>query len=290
MHTCSNPRNGLKQVQPVNEQPTRGLHLATESAEGPKPPEPYLCPMKKRDSGLIFGRHPVEEALQQGRAVEKVFLLQGTRGDFEKKIRRLCREQNIPLQMVPRQKLDRMVRANHQGVVLSLSAIPFYRLEDLLPQVYEKGEAPLLAILDGITDVRNMGAIARSAELCGVHALIISRKGHARLHEDAVKTSAGALLRLPVCRESSILSAVKLLQDSGIRVLAARAEAENVLRDMDLRLPIAFVFGDEGKGISRAVEELCNQAFRIPQKGEGHSFNVSVAAGICFYESMMQRR
>ncbi len=246
--------------------------------------------MKKRDSGLIFGRHPVEEALRQGRSIEKVFLLQGTRGDFEKEIRQLCRGQNIPLQMVPRQKLDRMVRGNHQGVVLSLSAIPFYRLEDLLPQIYERGEAPLLALLDGITDVRNMGAIARSAELCGVHALVISRKGHARLHEDAVKTSAGALLRLPVCRESSMLSAVKYLQSSGVRVLAARPEAPEVLRNIPLNTPTAFVFGDEGKGISRAVDKLCDLAFRIPQKGEGNSFNVSVAAGICFYESMMQRQ
>ena len=245
--------------------------------------------MKQKNAGLIFGRHPVEEALREQTQLEKVFLLQGTRGAFEKLIRRLCRERGVPLQMVPKQKLDRMVRGNHQGIVLTLSAIPFYRLEDVLPQIYEQGEAPLLAVLDGITDVRNMGAIARSAELCGVHALVISQKGHARLHEDAIKTSAGALLHLPVCREPATTTAVQYLLDSGIQVLAARENASQTLRETDLNQPTAFVFGDEGKGISQAVERICTASFRIPQKGKGNSFNVSVAAGICFYESMMQR-
>ncbi len=246
--------------------------------------------MKQKNAGLIFGRHPVEEALREHDQIEKVFLLQGTRGEFEKRIRHLCRERGIPLQMVPKQKLDRMLRGNHQGIVLTLSAIPFYRLEDVLPQIYERGETPLLAVLDGITDVRNMGAIARSAELCGVHALVISQKGHARLHEDAIKTSAGALLRLPVCRESSTTAAVQYLLNSGIEVLAARANAPHNLREMPLQQPIAFVLGDEGKGISPAVERLCSASFHIPQKGQGNSFNVSVAAGICFYECMMARR
>lgn len=246
--------------------------------------------MKKNDKSLLFGRHPVEEALQQHKQIEKVFLQQGTRGQFEKYLRQVCKEKNIPLQMVPKQKLDRMVRGNHQGVVLALSSIPFYRLEDLLPQIYEQGKTPLLAVLDGVSDVRNMGAIARSAELCGVHALVISRKGHARMHEDAVKTSAGALLRLPVCRESSITTAVQYLQNSGISVLAAKADAKHTLREMELTQPLAFVLGDEGKGISPNVKNLCNRAFQIPQKGRGNSFNVSVAAGICFYEAMMQRQ
>ncbi len=243
----------------------------------------------KKNKDLLFGRHPVEEALRQSTQIEKVFLLQGTRGAFEKRIRLLCRERGVPLQMVPRQKLDRMVKGNHQGVVLTYSVVPFHQLEDLLPHLFEQGQTPLLALLDGVTDVRNMGAIARSAELCGVHALVISRKGHARMHEDAIKTSAGALLRIPVCRESSMTAAVEYLRNSGIRVLAADGKADTPLHQMELKTPLAFVFGDEGKGISTSVKRLCNQAFYIPQRGAGESFNVSVAAGICFYEAMLQR-
>ena len=244
---------------------------------------------KQRDD-LIYGRHPVLEALQAGQPVDKVFLQQGTRGDFEKELRHLCRDREVPMTVIPQAKLQRMVKGNHQGVVAQLAAAAYQRVEDVLPHLYERGETPLLLLLDGVTDVRNLGAIARSAEVCGAHALIIPQKNSAGLTADAVKSSAGALSRLPVCREKSMVSTVEYLQMSGVRVIASDLQAEQYLHDLSLSGPLCIVMGAEDTGISPGVARAADVTFRIPQAGTLNSFNVSVAAGILLYEAMRGRR
>ncbi len=242
------------------------------------------------NSDLIYGRHPVLEALNAGKPVDKVFLQQGTSGPFEKELRHLCRDREVPMRVIPRDRLQRMVRrGTHQGVVAVLAAAAYQRLEDVLPLIFEQGEVPLLLVLDGVTDVRNLGAIARSAEVTGAQALVIGQKNSAGLSGDAVKASAGALLRLPVCREKSVVGAITLLQNSGVRVLASDLEGDRALHECDLQAPTALVLGSEGEGISRAVARQADVRFRLPQAGSLNSFNVSVAAGIMLYEVMRAR-
>lgn len=237
----------------------------------------------------IFGRHPVLEALQAGQPVEKVWLQQGTRGEFEKELRQLCRTHQVPMTIIPKERLNRMVKGNHQGVVALQAVAPYQQLDDILPFIYEQGEQPLILLLDGVTDTRNFGAIARSAELCGVHALVIPVKGSAGLTPDALKTSAGALARIPVCRVKSLVSTIELLQQSGVRVLASDLSGEAFLPATELTGPTALVLGAEGEGISRGVAKAADECFKIPQLGTLNSFNVSVAAGIMLYETMRQR-
>lgn len=238
---------------------------------------------------LIYGRHPVTDAIRNGVAIDKVLLQQGTRGEFEREIRHLCRDFDIPMQVVPKERLNKWTRGNHQGVIGLLSLLSYYRLSDMLPLIYERGETPLLVLLDGVTDVRNLGAIARSAECCGAHALVIPAKGSALINAEAVKTSAGALTRLPVCRERSLVKAIELLRQSGIRVLGSDLRAQHLVFQLDLKGPVALVVGSEGEGISAAIREQVDELFIIPQVGTTDSFNVSVAAGIMLYEVMRQR-
>ncbi len=243
---------------------------------------------KQRDD-LIYGRHPVLEALQAGQPVDKVFLQSGTRGDFEKELRHLCRDREVPMTIIPQAKLQRMVRGNHQGVIAQLAAAPYHRVEDVLPQLYEQGETPLFLLLDGVTDVRNLGAIARSAEVCGAHAIIIPQKNSAGLTADAVKSSAGALSRLPVCREKSMVSTVEFLRMSGVQVIASDLQAGKFLHELTLTGPLCIVMGAEDEGISQGVARAADVTFKIPQAGTLNSFNVSVAAGILLYEVMRGR-
>lgn len=237
----------------------------------------------------IFGRHPVLEALQAGQSLEKVWLQRGTRGEFEKNLRRLCRDRQVPMTITDKDRLSKMVRGNHQGVVALLTAATYYKLEDVLPFVYEQSQVPLMLILDGVTDVRNFGAIARSAELCGAQAIIIPSKGSAGLTAEAVKTSAGALSRLPVCRVKSLVSTIQYLQESGVQVFASDLSGKGFLHELDLSGPVALVLGSEGDGISQGVARAADACFKIPQIGTLNSFNVSVAAGIMLYETMRQR-
>jgi len=241
------------------------------------------------DKQWVFGRHPVLEALAANQPVEKVWLQQGTRGEFEKELRHLCRDLKIPMTVLPKDSINRLVKGNHQGVVALLGAAAYQQLDDILPFVYEKGETPLLLLLDGVTDVRNFGAIARSAELCGVHAVVIPAKGSAGLSAEALKTAAGALARVPVCRVKSLVSTITFLQESGVRVLASDLSGDKYLHELDLTGPVALVLGSEGEGISKGVAAAADRCFRIPQLGTLNSFNVSVATGIMLYESMRQR-
>lgn len=245
--------------------------------------------MKKEKTQLIYGRHPVLDAINEGTTFDKIFLQQGTRGEFEKELRKLCNRHNIPMTVAPKEKLNKFTRANHQGVIGLLSLISYYRIEDLLPSIYEQNQNPLIVLLDGVTDVRNFGAIARSAEVCGAHALVVPKKGSAFINAEALKTSAGALTKIPVCRENSLITAIETLQMSGIQVLASSLKAEKRLFDIDLSAPVALVVGSEGEGISTGVERKADELFIIPQVGTTDSFNVSVASGIMLYEVMRQR-
>lgn len=245
--------------------------------------------MKAQNKSMIFGRHPVVDAIKTGTPFDKLILQQGTRGEFEKEIRKLSKQFNIPLQYAPKERIGKMVRGNHQGIIGFLSLINYYRLEDVLPMIYEKSETPIIVLLDGVTDIRNFGAIARSAEVCGVHALVIPQKGNAQINADAIKTSAGALTKIPICRETSILAAVEYLQLSGIQVMASDLQGEKKVDEIDWKLPSAMVIGSEGDGVSKHVLRKVNEKFIIPQVGTTDSFNVSVAAGIMLYECLRQR-
>lgn len=245
--------------------------------------------MQKSSKEFIYGRHPVIDALKANASIDKVLLQRGTTGDLEKELRYLTRDRNIPLQMVPKDRLNRIVRGNHQGVIAFTSPVTLQRLENVLPLLYEQSQIPLFILLDGVTDIRNFGAIARSAELCGAHAIVMGRNKTPMLNAEAVKTSAGALRRIPVCRQSSLPAAIEYLQQSGVRVLASDLTAEKPLHQVDLKGPVAFILGAEGRGISPSIAKIADERFVIPQRGNTDSFNVSVAAGIMLYECLRQR-
>jgi len=238
---------------------------------------------------LIFGRHPVVDALKSGTSIDKLLLQQGSRGEFEKEIRHLSRQFNIPLQVIPKERMNKWTRKNHQGIIGLLSLLTYYKIEDVLPTVYEQSKTPLFVILDGVTDVRNFGAIARSAEVCGAQALIIPKKGSAQINADAIKTSAGALTKIAVCRENSLITTIEFLQMSGIQVLASDLQGTKKVQEIDFTLPTALVVGSEGEGVSKAVLQKVDERFIIPQVGTTDSLNVSVAAGIMLYEAVRQR-
>lgn len=241
-------------------------------------------------SEIIFGRHPVVEALQEGRNLEKVLLQQGTRGELEVEVRNLCKQQGIPLVVVPKEKLQKMApQVNHQGIVAIVPSLVYHELEDLLPLVYEKGETPLLVILDGVTDVRNLGAIARSAEAIGAHALIVPKKGSASINGDALKAAAGALHYLPVCRVDNLERCLDYLALNGVRTAAADLRGKEYLFEADLSGPIALVMGSEDRGVRPHLLRKTDVHFKIPMQGKTDSFNVSVAAGIALYEILRQR-
>ncbi len=237
----------------------------------------------------IFGIHPLLEALEAGKTPEKILMQKGLQGDNFQKIFSLARRQKIPFQMVPVEKLNRITRKNHQGVVAVMPVIVYHKLEDLLPAIFESGETPLIVLLDGITDVRNLGAIARSAECAGAHALVLPEKGSASVNADAIKASAGALNRIPVCREAHILESIAFIRECGIRVVACDSKGQNSLWEEDLRSPLAIIMGAEDKGVSPAAQKTADQVVEIPMKGHVASLNVSVATGIILFETLRQR-
>ncbi len=238
---------------------------------------------------LIYGRHPIIDAIQSGTPLDKLLLQQGIRGDFEKEIRHYSKKFNIPLQVVPKERLNRLIKGNHQGIAGYLSLIRYDKLEDVIPILFEKNDAPLLVLLDGVTDVRNLGAIARSAECLGAQALVIGKKNSAQINAEALKTSAGALTKIPVCREGSLIKATEFLIMSGIQVVASSLHADKKIFDIDFQLPTAIVVGSEGKGVNPALLKAATETFIIPQSGRTDSLNVSVAAGVILYEASRQR-
>ena len=239
---------------------------------------------------MIFGIHPLLEALEAGREIDKVMMRRGLRTEESARILALSRERSVPVQFVPEERLGRMTQRQHQGVIAFISEIEYTPLEELVARVYEEGRAPFIVLLDGLTDVRNFGAIARTAECAGVDALVIPERGSVSVTADAVKTSAGALHRIPVCRVSSIAAAVGLLQSSGVRVVAASEKAEERYTETALQLPLGLVMGAEDHGVSTDVLRMADSITRIPQVGAIGSLNVSVAAGILIYEAVRQEQ
>lgn len=235
-------------------------------------------------SDYIYGIHSVLEAMGAGRTIDKIFLK-----NPKNEVGRMARELGIPVQVVPEERLNRFTRKNHQGVVALMSAIEYCRLDDLLPAFFEEGVLPFVLVLDGITDVRNFGAIARTAECCGVNAIVIPSKGSVSVGADAVKTSAGALNHIPVCREDSLVKAVKFLQQSGCSVVCATEKSSQNYTTADYTCPVALVMGAEGTGISTEILRIADVRAAIPMFGHIGSLNVGVAAGVMMYEVVRQR-
>ena len=242
------------------------------------------------DNTIIYGRHPVADAIRAGKPFEKVMMQQGMRGEAEIEIRQLTKAASIPLSIVPREKLSKMaLGGNHQGILGFLTLVEYQRLDEILPFVFEKGETPLILLLDGVTDVRNFGAIARSAEVMGVHAIVVPMQGSALLNGDAMKASAGALSRVAICREKTLSATLDLLAMSGVRVVASDLRAEKKVFEVDFTQPTAILMGSEDVGVSSALLRRADETFIIPQIGRTDSLNVSVATGIILYEALRQR-
>jgi 23S rRNA (guanosine2251-2'-O)-methyltransferase len=242
-----------------------------------------------KKENIIYGLHPVAEAVRSGQEIDRVLFRKGLQGSFSAELLQLLKMHEIPFQFVPQEKLDRITRKNHQGIIAFISGISYQSVEHLVPLLFEQGKVPLLVVLDGITDVRNFGAICRTAECAGADGIVIPAHGSAQVNEEAIRTSAGALMNIPVCREKSLLVAVEFLKQSGIRIIGSTEHAENYYYREDLTQPMAIVMGSEERGISIQLRKLCDAEVKIPMQGNTSSLNVSVAAGILIFEAVKQR-
>ena len=243
----------------------------------------------QKEKDMIFGLRPIIEAVESGKEIEKIFIKRELGGELAQQLWNLVHERQIPVVKVPVEKLNRLTRKNHQGAIAYLSPVVYQHIEDIIPVLYEEGKTPFVVVLDGVTDVRNFGAIARTCECAGVDAIVVPMKGGAAANADAVKTSAGALHIIPVCREISVQKAVQFLKDSGLTIVAASEKAVQDYSQADYKNPLAIVMGSEDVGISPEVLRLCDQMVSIPVLGKIQSLNVSVAAGVLIYEAVKQR-
>jgi len=237
----------------------------------------------------VFGRNPVLTALQSGASLEKVFIQDSIHGQFEKEIRSLCKERHVPLARLPKFKIDREVKGKHQGIYALGSLVEYVQLDNLIALLYEQVGAPRLLLLDGIMDVRNLGAIARSAEVLGVHALLVSTQRSAPINEVAIKTSAGALGLLPVSRVGSIAQTMTLLNESGFTSFVSTVDDGVPPDQIDSSMPWVLVVGSEDRGVSRETKDHADHRVTIPQVGQIESLNVSVATAILLYELVKVR-
>ena len=240
-------------------------------------------------SSLIAGRQPVVEAILSGRSIDKILFQKNISGESIGEIRRLAKEKNIPIQQVPPEKLHSMTRTNHQGCIAIAGLVNYLDLQQVIDHVVSKGETPLFVMLDGITDVRNIGGIARTAVCCGAQAIIIPDKGVGALNEEAMKSSAGDLEKINVCRVSSLLKAIDDLHWNGIKVFTSEMNAERKVFEIDFKDPCCIIMGSEEKGVQSYLSKAADSVFSIPMAGQFDSFNVSVATGIILYEALKQR-
>lgn len=251
-----------------------------------------LCYERKNlytmDNNLIFGIRPVAEAIEAGRQLERLYIRKGAEGRLMQELKDLCMRHRIRYQEVPVEKLDRLTRGNHQGVVAQTASIAYVELTDILERVPED-ETPLIVAFDGVTDVRNFGAIARSAECAGAHGLLAPLKNAAPVNAEAIRASAGALTTIPVCRVGSIRMTLAQLQQQGFQVVAATEKSRKLLYDADFRRPTVLVMGSEERGISNEVLKLCDEQLAIPMIGHIESLNVSAAAAVMLFEAVRQR-
>lgn len=243
----------------------------------------------KENKDYIFGIRTVIEAIKSGKNIDKLMIRSGLKGELYYELITLVKELQIPFKYVPNERISRITMKNHQGVIAFISPIEFQNIENILPSLFENGKNPLFLILDKITDVRNFGAITRTAECAGVDAIIIPETGAAKISADAVKTSAGALLKIPVCRVKSLSKEIKFLQDSGIQIVAATEKANENYYQVDFSVPTAILMGAEDTGVAMEYLRVADKMVKIPILGDIESLNVSVAAGVLIYEAVKQR-
>jgi len=244
---------------------------------------------RPKKNSLIAGLEAIKDALHSGKALDRIYLDNQLRGSEQAAIKKLAAQFGVPVNYVPAQKLQSFNVGNHGGCIAQIARVQYQNLQDIISFVVEKGEVPLLLILDGITDIRNIGGIARTAWCCGVHAIIIPDRGVGALNDDAILTSAGALEEIPVCRVNSLMKAVDELHMNGIKVFASEMTASKCIYDCDFTVPAAIVMGSEEKGIYPALLKVCDENISIPMKNNFESLNVSVATGMILYEVMKQR-
>lgn len=240
-------------------------------------------------SQVVFGIRSVIEAIESGKQVDKVLMKKDLGGELARELLSVTREYNVPVQRVPVERINKVTRKNHQGVIAFMAAVDYYHVDDIVPALYDEGINPLVVVLDGVTDVRNFGAIARTCECAGVNCIVIPERNSVSVNADAVKTSAGALNYLPVCRERNLVKAVQYLRDSGFKVMGASEKTDLNYTKADFTGPVAIVLGAEDTGISTDVLKLCDTLVAIPEFGQINSLNVSVAGGIMIYEVVRQR-
>jgi 23S rRNA (guanosine2251-2'-O)-methyltransferase len=244
---------------------------------------------RPKKNTLVIGRQAIVDALKTGKQLDRIYMQTAVHGSFIDEIKALAQQQNVPINSVPVEKLNNFNVFNHEGCVAQISKIQYQNLQDVISFIVDKGEVPLFIILDGITDIRNIGAIARSAFCFGVNAIIIPDKGVGSLNEDAILTSAGALEKIAVCRVNSLMKAVDELHMNGIKVFASEMKATKKVYDLNFDEPCAIVMGGEEHGVYPALMKICDEQFQIPMPGDFESLNVSVATGVILYEAAKQR-
>ncbi len=245
--------------------------------------------MGKSDSQVVFGIRSVIEAIRSGKEIEKILVRRDLRGDTVRELLMLIRREKIPFQYVPVEKINRITKKNHQGVLAFISVVEYTRIDELVPSLYEDGRSPFLIMLDGVMDVRNLGAIVRTAESSGVHGMILPQKRTSMLTADTVKTSSGALYHLPVCRTDNIKETLDYLRKSGLQLIAASERAEKIYFEVDYIPPTLVIVGAEDKGLSMEVLKKVDELVKIPMAGKIGSLNVSAAAAVLLYEVVRQR-
>lgn len=238
----------------------------------------------------IFGFHPIMEAIKAGKEIDTLFIQKGLKGDLFQELWTLVKSHKVVYKHVPVEKLNRLTGKNHQGVFAFVSPINFSNTANVIPQIYEEGKTPLILVLDRITDVRNFGAIVRTAECSGVNAIIVPEKGSAAINGDAIKTSSGALHNIPICREFNLRATVEFLKNSGLQIIGCTEKAEDLIYTPDYTLPTAIILGSEEDGISEEYLQMCTNRTKIPMTGTIGSLNVSVSAGVVLYEAVRQRQ
>jgi 23S rRNA (guanosine2251-2'-O)-methyltransferase len=243
-----------------------------------------------KNKNMVFGIRAIIESIRSGQDIDKVMVQKGLTGSLIKDLLNDLKEKSIPVQFIPAEKFRPWESKNHQGVVAFLSEITYYDIENLMPIIYESGDDPFILILDQITDIRNFGAIARTAECAGIHAIIIPDKGNAAINADAIKVSAGALLKIPVCRTKNLHHTINLLKLNGLQIVAATEKAEMPYTSVSYNKPTALVLGSEEKGISTGIIKQADLLIRIPLFGTIESLNVSVATGIILFEALRQKK
>ncbi len=243
-----------------------------------------------RYENAIFGLRPIIEAIQAGKEIDTLFIQKGLKNELFQELWQLVRARKVNYKHVPVEKLNRLTRKNHQGVFAFISPINFHKTDNIIQNVFEKGENPLFLVLDRVTDVRNFGAIVRTAECSGVQAIIVPEKGSAAINGDALKTSAGALHNIPICREFNLKATIEYLKNCGLQIIGCTEKTEEKIYQLNFNLPTAIIMGSEEDGISTEYLKICDYKAKIPMNGTIGSLNVSVSAGVILYEAVRQRQ